>query len=689
VELKQDKEHCMFTLFRKLIKLVRGGASPWQIILSCMLGTMLGMSPSFNALVLAGIVLFLILNLSLGLMLIGVLAGKALCLIAAPVTFEIGYVIIHSVGLESLFATAYQTPFIALMDLDRYCLVGGIPVGLIVGGVLGYFIARTIQLLRIGSLLAGEKSKKFQRVSGNIFTRVILRILFGKQKKTLAEMLGFKHPILRKSGIVFCLVIVGLVIGFEMLFINQLAQSGLVSGLEASMGSEVNVKGVNLSLTGGNFSLEGLQITDPDKPTHNMINIQKLSADINIRDLLTKRVVIDEIVIGEMLSGDKREKAGQVYRQPERPDEPESESTITDYFEYKDQILDYLAKLKDYLENQDEQRKVPEEEAPENTRERALEIAKTNGYLKASATNLLVQRPTVTIRHIKVEKLPIPNVGICTLDINELSNSLALNEKPMSFLVENDKKGDEKFETSGMLDFINPGAMHALKVKAPNLSVGAMGLTDKCPLDISEAMVNVAFDGQFNRKKLAFPLTLQVHGMKSTARDGRSVLGIDSALAAEVFKNFEELKIAADISGAVANPKVKVDMGKTLPGLEKALKAAGFNAAANMAGEQLKKILPGGIPIKIPGVPTSNPADILKGAGDILKGKAPIGNPLELLKKGGVSDFVPKKDDDKPSKGNPLDVLKGVTDLIPKKDDDKPTTKPKDPVGGLLDGLRL
>jgi len=427
-------------LFRKLIKMVRGGAAPWQIVVSCLLGVIIGMTPGFNALVLAGLVIFALLNLSLGLMLIGVIVGKAMCLALAPVTFEIGYVIIHGIGLEGLFAAACQTPFVALMDLDVYCMVGGLPVAVIAGCILGWLIARTIKLIRIGSIAAGAKSAKVQKISSNFFAKIILRILFGKQKKSMAEMLAAKHPVVRKAGVVLLAIIVGLVIALEMLFIDQIAQSALVGGLEASVGAEVNVKGVDLSLTGGRFSLDGLQITDPDKPTHNMIDVDNLTADINIADLLTKRVVIEEIRIGVMSSGAKREKPGQVYREPERPDEPESEFSLTDYFEYKDQILDYLAKLKDYLEKQDKQRKDPAERTPEETRDLAKAMAVESGYLKASAASLLVKRPTVTIRLIKIDKLPIPNIGDCTVEINELSSSLALNEKPVSFLAETDAK---------------------------------------------------------------------------------------------------------------------------------------------------------------------------------------------------------------------------------------------------------
>lgn len=647
-------------LFRKFIKMVRGGAAPWQIFVSCLLGVIIGMIPGFNALVLVSLVIFALVNLSMGLMLIGVVIGKALCLALAPVTLEIGYVIIHSIGLEGVFAAAFRTPFVALMDLDVYCLVGGLPLAIVVGSVLGWLIARAIKLVRIGSIAAGAKSLKVQKISSNFIVRILLRILFGKQKKSMAEMLAARHPVIRKSGVVLLAIIVGLVVVLELVFLDRIAQSALVGGLETGVGAEVNVKTVDLSLTGGRFDLEGLQITDPDKPTHNMIQIDKLTADLNIADLLTGRLVVEEIVIGEMNSGVEREKPGQVYREPQRPEPPESDFSLSDYFEHKDRVLEYLAKVRDYLENQDKQRKTSAERTPEETRQRVDEMAKNRGYLKVSAKSLLSERPTVTIRHIKIEKLPIPNIGQCVVEANEISDNLALNEKPMSLSA----KSDTGFDASALIDFVNAGAMHKLAVTAPDIPVKAMGITDKCPLDISEAMADVKLDGQFNRNKLAFPIMLQLHGMKSAVRGKRSVLGLDPATADRMFKNVTKLKVAADIRGPVASPQVHVDMGKTLAGLKESLVEAGKAELANMAADQLKKVLPGGLPV--PGLTTTQPGDIIKGAGDLLKGKTPT--------------------------TNPLDALKGVTDLIPKKDDDKdkqPTTKPKDPVGGLLDGLRL
>jgi hypothetical protein len=569
-------------------------------------------------------------------------------------------------------------------------MVGGIPVGILIGGVAGYIIARAIKLLRLGTLMAGEKSSRVQKLSGNIFIRIIMRLLFGKQKKTIAEMLGMKHPILRKSGLIFCAVLVGLFLGFQAIFLDDIAKSALVTAVEAAAGAEVNVEGVNLSLTDGKFTMEGMQVTDRANPTHNSYTIAKLSTSISMTELLTKRVVIDKILIGEMTLGEKRDSPGEVYRPVEEAEEPKGPFNIGDYFENSKQILDYLKKIKEYLEEQEKNKKDPEERSPAETKEQAKELAKKLGYLKASAANLLVERPTITIRRLEVAKIPVDQLGNFKVEATELSNNLALNEKPATLKVTSDKD----FDGSATLDFVNKDARHALKIIAPNLPVAALGLSDKCPVDISEALADIDFNGTFSSKDLKMPLVLKVHGMKSAMRGDKGIFGLDAATSQEIFKNITEMTLSADVHGTMANPQLKVDAGKTLAGLKDTLLAAGKAQLANMAGAQLKKVL---ADVPIPGVgdlldgklPTSNPADILKGAGDLLDGKLPTSNPADILK--GAGDLLKTPGVTKPDGGeskNPLDLLKRVTDGDPKETEGD-DTKTKDPVGGVLDKIRL
>ncbi|MCP4378319.1 MAG: hypothetical protein GY794_19355 [bacterium] len=641
-------------LFRKFIKLVRGGAAPWQIIASCLLGVIIGMIPGFNALVLVALVVFAITNLSLGLMLIGLLVGKALCYALAPVTFEIGYVIIHDIGLEGLFATLCQTPFVALMGLHYYCLIGGLPIALIVGGAMGWTLAGAIKKLRVGVIAAGDKSEKVQKLAAKGSVRFLMRILFGKQKKTLAEMLELKHPVIRKSGVVLLGIIVGLVVVFEVMFVDKIARSATIGGLELYQGAEVNAETVSMSLAGGEFAVSGLQLTDPEKPTHNAPQISKITADLSISGLLSGRAVVDELVVGTLERDAKRASPGKVYREPERPEAPNSESALSDYFENPEEILEHLQTAWDFLKEHSDKKDyilkrksgTDTEAAREEARRLAKEMAAVRGYFAASASSILAPKPSVTIRHLLVEDIPMPDLGKCTLEAHEVSTNLALNEKPMTI----DFRGPDKLGISATLDFVTPESKHKLSIK--NLVLGkAIRLSDRCPLDVNSAKVDIEAAGTFTPEDANIAVVLTVHDLKSTPRDGRGVLGLDAATSGKIFKKIDSVSVYLTIRGSLRNPEVQVDTAKTLAGLQAALKQAGMRVLADQAGAQLDKIAPG-FSEKLGGVTSATqPADVLEGVG------------------------------------------KGALDLLKDKDKDKdkePTSKPdgpKDPTGGLLDKI--
>jgi uncharacterized protein (TIGR03546 family) len=643
-------------LFRKFIKLVRGGAAPWQIFASCLLGVIIGMIPGFNALVLVALVIFALTNLSLGLMLIGLLVGKALCFALAPVTFEIGYVIIHGIGLEGLFATLCQTPFVALMGLHYYCLIGGLPIALIVGSAMGWTLARAIKLLRVGVMAAGDKSEKVQKLASKGIVRFLMRILFGKQKKSMAEMLETRHPVIRKSGVVLLGIIVGLVVVFEVLFVDRIARSATIGGLELYQGAEVNAETVSMSLVGGKFDISGLQLTDPEKPTHNAPQVSNITADISIAGLLSGRAVVDELVADKLERDVKRAAVGKVYRKPERPEPPKSESALDSYFENSDEILEHLQTAWDFLKEHSDKKDhilkresgTDTEASREETRRLAKEMATVRGYFAASASSILAPRPAVTIRHLLVKDIPVPDLGNCTLDAREISTNLALNEKPMTI----DFRGPQELGISATLDFVSPEARHKLSIK--NLVIGkAIRLSDRCPLDVNTAKVDIEAAGTFTPEDANIAVVLTVHDMKSTTREGRGVLGLDPATSGKIFQKISKLSVYLTIRGSLRNPEVQIDIEKTLAGLQSALKQAGMSILADQAGKHLDKIAPGFSDSLGGATSGTQPADVINGIG------------------------------------------KGALDLLKDKDKDKdkqPTSKPKDtkdPAGGLLDKLRL
>ena len=267
-------------LLRKIGKFVRGGVTPSQVFLGFLLGALIGMTPGVNLTLMIGILLVILLNANGGMASLGFALGKVLCLTLAPVTFQIGYVLIHDVGLSGLFRAAGDTPVVALMDLHYYCVTGGLLVGLVVGIVGGLLAGSVINGLRKAVAAAGGRSEALQKITGNRFVRLLLRVVFGKQKGDLADLAQKKSPLIRRSGAVVCAVVVVLFLAAQWVLAGWFFRDALRGGVEAAVGAEVNIERADLSLLAGRLDVQGLQVTDADKPTHNLFQAKTLTGTL-------------------------------------------------------------------------------------------------------------------------------------------------------------------------------------------------------------------------------------------------------------------------------------------------------------------------------------------------------------------------------------------------------------------------
>ena len=421
-------------LMRKLVKALRGGATFRQMFLAILLGFAAGMIPGVNLTLIACIVLLLILNTNGGLAVMGYVVGKALCLLLAPVTFEIGYLLIHSAGLMALIQTLADTPVLALLDLHVYCLLGALPLIVVLGGGMGWALGAIILKARAGLAAAGQKEKA-RKVADNLAVRILLRIAFGRQKGTMAEMAEKSSPIFRKGRLIAGLVVVAAILLGQYLFLDVLARKGLEAAIAEAGGAEVNVRRADLSLLTGHLLIEGLQVTDAARPSHNLVQADRIVTDVSVEDLLARRLVVDAVACEKIRTDAQRDRPGEVYRERPPTDEDKERwnidigglGKITEYYEQAKKLHERIQKLKDYL--QDEEPKTAE--GPPD-KERLKEEARLRGYLRLSAKDYLAKRPTWVIRHAKVGGVEVAEglPGI-TVEGRELSSHPSLHPEKM------------------------------------------------------------------------------------------------------------------------------------------------------------------------------------------------------------------------------------------------------------------
>ena len=437
-------------LIRKLGKLLRGGSTSRQIFLGVFLGFAAGMIPGLNLTLLVCIFLLLILNTNTGLGVMAFALGKVPCLAAAPVTFRMGYFMIHNMGLKGPVQATADTPVLALLDLHVYCLMGALPLIIVIGGVLGWGLAGFIAKLRAGILAAKDRSEKLQQIASKKFVRFMMWLAFGGQKEDLVDTLSKKSPLFLRGRLISGLVLVGVVVALSYLFLDTLARQGIERAISAVSGAEVNVAKADLSLLSGQLVIEGLQVTDAARPTHNQVQAERIVSDISIKDVLAKRFVIDLIQCDTMLMDVQRKTPGRVYADVKEEKEPieldlgDAGSKVRKYYEQVKKLNERFAKLKDYLKSGDPAGK----EKP--SKAELEQMARAHGFLRLSAREYLAEHPVWVIHKATVSGLIVhEELPAMTVEARDMSSHPSLYPETMTIEATPDEQAVKEFMAKG------------------------------------------------------------------------------------------------------------------------------------------------------------------------------------------------------------------------------------------------
>ena len=583
-----------FKLIRKIGKILRGGAGRKEIILGTLFGVLIGFNPGVSFSLVLTLLLALLLNANFSFVVLGAAVGKLLSLTTAAVSFHIGYVIIHNLGMEDLFRALSNAPVTALMDLNVYAMVGSLPLALIIGIVLGSALGAAVLKIR-SKMLEADQHEIVGKAFGNKVSRLLLRLAFGKSKLSLEDEIPKQAPWLRKSGLILVIVMIVIAGLLEFLLLDSVIRKTIVSSIEASTGAEVNLKTAHLSLAQGELTVEGLQITDPDKPTHNMIQIDKLAADIDIGELLSRNYAIDLLAVSVLEKDVPRAAPGKVYPKKEKEaaapgqDEDPSGVPIDEYFAKAGKWKEYGQKAYEYLkERKENAEQRAADTKPEPDKAKALADAEALGYLKASA-DLVADRPAWLVREIRVEKVELGNnIPEQILLASEVSSHPEINGKPTSITL---MPVDSAEPTAKIvLRFDDPAAPHAVQIKMSGISIGeSIETSESFPVDIRDGMADLHAAGTFSVDTLDVPFTLLLRELKADVEEGETVMGMDSATATEVLSSMEQLNIEGALGGSLLQPRVSIDYDKLTANMKDALIAAGKEELANRANAEMDK----------------------------------------------------------------------------------------------------
>ncbi len=607
---------------RKLGSLLRGKATPFQIVAACVLGALLGFAPGLlQAPGLYGLLLaaLLVVNANLGLALLVAAGARLLSYALVSVSFGIGEFLLDgpTSGLASALVNA---PFLAWCGFEYYAVAGGQLLGLVLGLVLGFGIARLVKSFRLKRAAAEKDPSRVDALASKPVARFLIWLLFGGKGKQSWEEKASKrvgNPVRIWGAALLVVLVVG---GY---FLQQalggpLARRGLTAGLEGASGATVDVGAATLSLDEGRFSIDGLALADPESLSTDLFRASRLEADVDQADFLRRQFHIARIVVADARSGAPRATPGVLTRsRPAKVEEPpaatEGESngaSLKDVLQNWEVWKDRLVQARSWIDRIGGLASSDGDEtgAAESLADRLARRVREQGWLGVDAEHLSLNAPTLLLSELLVDGLEIDALPGRTFDLH----GTALSTHPK--LVDAPPRIDLA-SRDGAIGF-------ALDLAPASRAGGDGGLNFHWKgLAVDDAMAQLELDGPAPFQ--GGTLDLELGGGWDKGQIGQLNLPLKVTVRDTVFAfgdmqptRLAELPLTIGITGSLDAPRIHFDA----KALTDALVAAGKDELAN----QMKSRLSGELGEKLgeltEGAGIEVPADLGDKAKDALGG---------------------------------------------------------------------
>jgi uncharacterized protein (TIGR03546 family) len=601
---------------RKLGKLLRGNATPFQLMAASILGTLIGFAPSVGqapALYVILIAVLLIANANLGLALLCAGLGHILALVSAPLSYSLGTFLLDG-PTSGIAHGVVNAPILAWCGLEYYVVAGGQLLGLAIGMLIGLFLCFTVRGIRKRMVAAKDNPSRMQDLAAKPWARFLMWLFVGgKSKQSWEEKLAVRvgNPIRTWGAVLMLVMLAGVYFGQEALA-EPLASQALKSELETSNGATVDLGLLELNIDEGRVALFDLALADAGDLNTDVFRAGHLEADIGQADLLRKRLHITRLVIKGASSGLQRATPGKLTMDgaassTDSATEEAEGSPLEEFIEDYETLKQRLAEAREWMEKLGGST----EDDDASSDALAKSQAKQNGWLLLQADHLIDEAPTFRLSELIIEDLETSFLTGSKLNIRatELSTHPHLLEESPRF---------EMHSQDGLFDFLvdlapasKSGGDGALKFSWKELQVDEVMSQLKLPggTPFHGGTLELNIDGTWDEGRIGWvdlPLkvvlrntSFQMEGMAATP--------------------LVELTLSIGLKGRIDSPSISFDSSD----LSDALVAAGKKELAGRLQAELGGKLDGlgeELGLDVPALEAAIEDTGLKEAAGLLKG---------------------------------------------------------------------
>lgn len=605
---------------RKFLAIFRGDVAPLLILISFMLGFWFGLMPGWQGLHMALLILALILNINIGLFIISAALGRALCYAAAPLLYYLGDAV--QSWAEPLLATLANTPIIGISDYDRYAVAGALLAGPVLGIVGGALLARVVTVFRKTWLKLEENSAAFRTWQAKSWVRWLEWLLIGKRADVRTTLARKTRPV-RIAGVVVAMLV--LAAGGAGVYLTQGDQlRGYAERhLTDLNGATVSFGGFDLRPLAGHFRAQDAQAADPQRLSHNRLQLATLTADIDNYALSCGDLVLQNVEIDQLAFDQPRQAAAALAPAAASPDQETEKPATFDSLKFE-LAADSFSKLEEFVADAKQLRSrlreasewLPEPDPPAPKSQAPQHYLE---YLTARAVSK--PAPRIVIERVALGDVSVPYemVGRADVTLLNLSDAPAAAGRPVEMRLQS-KDGNTSIDMT--LDYgAGGGATIAGWFKEVDLGRLQRGLSGNNPAVFEGGVATVEIEGTATRDTI--DLSLVVDARELRLRGNGTMFGLDRKATDEALKALDQIKTRLRLVGPIGEPRLVFDVEHLLEAFKEALINAGKREMISRLNEAIGDKIPEGAP-KVEDVvddPVETGKKTLKGLEGLFKGK--------------------------------------------------------------------
>ncbi len=583
---------------KKWIAIFRGDVAPLLILLSVLLGFWFGLTPGWYGLHALVLVLALVINTHIGLFLLAAAIGRGLAYAGAPVLYHTGRAADGALG--GLLDVLGGLPIVGLTDFSRYAVVGALVLGPLIGLAGGAVLAQAVTRFRRGWLTLEENSEKFKTFRENKWVRTLDWLLLGKSAKDVRATLERTPRLVRIPGIVVAAVVLLLAVGGLYFSQGEVVRVAAERALTSANGAEANVGQSNSQLLAGRVALEDVQLTDPNAPAQNRVQVATVAADASLWDALRGRIVLDSVELSDVRLDQPRATPGAVVMPAGAAETTPAEqeravqrvaggvdlATFSDaatYFENAQRMREMFAEAQAYLPSGDGPPPAPPEEPP------ASYLAHLTARAPRSPT------PRLIVRQVTLEQAQTQNafIGVADLTAENVSDAPVAAGLPLRVSLNSTERTFELTFTSDYGATPVATTVNGVFSDFPLDELQRL-LSPENPVALQDGVATGTINGTASAEVIDLAIAVETQGLRATSRG--ELFGLDPRLTQQALDAVGDLTLTLRLVGPTQAPKLVFDEEAIIEALGQSVVEAGTAEAMrqveNLVGDQLPEDVP-------------------------------------------------------------------------------------------------